>query len=56
MVREIHWNDFLSPYIQSKAWVRGKNPYSAQSLVSLWPRDNRVHPGWIAMPPTDSWN
>jgi uncharacterized membrane protein len=46
MVREMRWNDFLSPYIQSKAWALGKDPYSAQSLVSLWPRDN-PRPSWV---------
>jgi hypothetical protein len=34
------WNDFLSPYIQAKAWVHGKDPYSAQVLISLWPPEN----------------
>jgi hypothetical protein len=32
-------NDFLSPYIQSKAWSKGFDPYSPQSLVKLWPSD-----------------
>lgn len=40
------WNDFLSPYIQARAWVYGKDPYSAQSLVSLWPGDNQ-RPAWV---------
>jgi hypothetical protein len=31
------WNDFLSPYIQSRAWVHGINPYNAETLVKLWP-------------------
>jgi len=34
------WNDFLSPYIQAKAWMHGDDPYSAQSLVKWWPSDN----------------
>jgi Glycosyltransferase family 87 len=34
------WNDFLSPYIQAKAWMHGDDPYSAQSLVKWWPPDN----------------
>jgi hypothetical protein len=40
------WNDFLSPYIQAKAWARGKDPYSAQVLISLWPADNS-RPSWV---------
>jgi glycosyl transferase family 87 len=31
------WNDFLSPYIQSRAWLRGVDPYSAENFVRLWP-------------------
>ncbi|MGA2965296.1 MAG: glycosyltransferase family 87 protein [Terriglobales bacterium] len=30
-------NDFLFPYIQSRAWISGTDPYSPQSLVQLWP-------------------
>jgi len=40
------WNDFLSPYIQAKAWAQGKDPYSAQSLILLWPPDSR-RPSWV---------
>jgi hypothetical protein len=40
------WNDFLSPYIQAKAWASGKDPYSAQILVSLWPPENS-RPLWV---------
>ncbi len=40
-IRFVHsqmtWNDFLSPYIQADAWVQGENPYSAGSIVRLWP-------------------
>lgn len=42
----VTWNDFLSPYIQAKAWVHGHDPYSAQSLVSFWPGDN-PRPVWV---------
>lgn len=35
------WNDFLSPYIQAKAWVHGDDPYSPQSLISNWPPGNQ---------------
>jgi hypothetical protein len=40
------WNDFLSPYIQSKAWVHGQDPYSPQSLIAFWPSDN-PRPPWV---------
>ncbi|MBZ5547274.1 MAG: DUF2029 domain-containing protein [Acidobacteriia bacterium] len=33
------FNDFISPYIQSKAWMKGMDPYSPASLVRLWPRE-----------------
>jgi len=46
LVRGAGWNDFLSPYIQAKAWAHGKNPYSAQSVVSFWPPDNS-RPPWV---------
>jgi hypothetical protein len=40
-VRAIHvatqFNDFLSPYIQARAWMRGLDPYSPQTLLRLWP-------------------
>jgi hypothetical protein len=32
-----HFNDFLSPFIQAKAWTHGLDPYSAQILLRLWP-------------------
>src|ERR1700736_1609801 len=31
------FNDFLSPYIQANAWIRGLDPYSPQILLKLWP-------------------
>jgi hypothetical protein len=31
------WNDFISPYIQSKAWVQGQDPYRSPNVVRLWP-------------------
>ena len=40
------WNDFLSPYIQAKAWVHGSDPYRPQSLISFWPPDNE-RPPWV---------
>jgi hypothetical protein len=41
------WNDFLSPYIQASAWAHGKDPYSAASIVLLWPSGN-PQPDFIA--------
>jgi len=32
-----NFNDFISPYIQSRAWVKGIDPYSPANLVRLWP-------------------
>lgn len=40
------WNDFLSPYIQAKAWTHGNDPYSPQSLLAFWPADNQ-RPTWV---------
>ena len=40
------WNDFLSPYIQTRAWAHGQDPYSAQSLINFWPPDNS-RPPWV---------
>lgn len=34
-----NFNDFLSPYVQTKAWLQGADPYSPQSLVRFWPAD-----------------
>jgi hypothetical protein len=34
----IVFNDLLSPYIQSRAWIKGLDPYSPQTLRLLWPR------------------
>lgn len=33
------FNDFLSPYIQTRAWAKGADPYSPANLVALWPTD-----------------
>jgi hypothetical protein len=32
------FNDFISPLVQSNAWVKGMDPYSPRTLVELWPR------------------
>lgn len=37
--RASNFNDFISPYIQTRAWVQGMDPYSPANLVALWPRD-----------------
>jgi len=44
--QSLGWNDFLSPYIQAKALIQGKDPYDAQVLVTLWPSDNS-RPPWV---------
>lgn len=40
-IRAVHsatqFNDFLSPYIQANAWMRGLDPYSPETLLRLWP-------------------
>ena len=33
------FNDFLSPYIQAQAFIKGLDPYSPQVLLSLWPAE-----------------
>src|ERR1700685_3413819 len=33
------YNDFLSLYIQAHAWARGQDPYSPETLLSLWPAE-----------------
>jgi hypothetical protein len=33
------FNDFTSPYAQTRAWMKGVDPYSPANLVALWPRD-----------------
>ena len=30
-------NDFISPYVQAKALVEGRDPYSPDTLIQLWP-------------------
>jgi len=32
-----NFNDLISPYIQSRAWMQGLDPYSPENLVRLWP-------------------
>jgi hypothetical protein len=35
-----NFNDFISPYIQTRAWIHGLDPYSSQNLLRLWPADS----------------
>ena len=35
-----NFNDFLSPYIQTRAWMSGADPYSSQNLLRFWPPDS----------------
>lgn len=32
-----NFNDFISPYIQTRAWIDGQDPYSPQNMVRMWP-------------------
>ena len=36
------FNDFLSPYIQTKAWLRGQDPYDPRVVARLWPAETDV--------------
>ncbi len=35
--RSSDFNDFISPYVQTRAWIKGVDPYSPANLVALWP-------------------
>jgi hypothetical protein len=48
-----NWNDFLSPYIQSRAWIQGQDPYNSQNLVRFWPSDLQ-EPDFVIRESTDS--
>jgi glycosyl transferase family 87 len=37
LARNSDFNDFISPYIQTRAWLGGVDPYSPANLVHLWP-------------------
>src|SRR6266436_2635562 len=47
-VRAADFNDFISPYIQSRALVKGMDPYSPEVLVRLWPADGAHRPDFVA--------
>jgi len=37
------FNDYISPYVQTRAWMEGEDPYSPQDLLRFWPPEaNRV--------------
>ena len=38
------FNDFISPYIQSNAWLSGRDPYDPRVLAQLWPREAGIAP------------
>jgi hypothetical protein len=42
------FNDFISPYLQSRALVKGMDPYSPEVLVRLWPVKGARRPGFLA--------
>jgi hypothetical protein len=37
------FNDFVSPYEQTRAWISGRDPYASAVLNELWPTPNRPH-------------
>lgn len=41
------FNDYISPYVQTRAWIHGDDPYSPQDLVALWPPE-ADHPEFLA--------
>jgi hypothetical protein len=47
-LRANDFNDFISPYIQSRALVKGMDPYSPQVLVQLWPTQGARRPDFVA--------
>ncbi len=47
-LRAADFNDFISPYIQSRALVMGMDPYSPEVLVRLWPVEGAHRPEFLA--------
>ena len=47
-LRAADFNDFISPYIQSRAMIEGMDPYSPEILVQLWPTEGTRRPDFIA--------
>jgi hypothetical protein len=42
------FNDFISPYIQSRALIQGMDPYSPEVLVRFWPVEGAHRPQFLA--------
>lgn len=40
------FNDFLSPYVQTKAWMHGQDPYDPRVIAQLWPPEVET-PGFL---------
>ena len=40
-----NFNDFVSPYEQTRAWISGRDPYSSAVLNELWP--TAIHPHFV---------
>lgn len=38
-LRHTDFNDFISPYMQTKAWLRGEDPYDPLVVAKLWPAE-----------------
>ena len=38
-----NFNDFVSPYEQTHAWISGRDPYAPAVLTALWPTSVRPH-------------
>ena len=34
-----NFNDFVSPYVQTRLWMKGLDPYSPENLVEFWPTE-----------------
>src|SRR5271165_1569298 len=47
-LRAADFNDFISPYIQSRALLKGMDPYSPEVLVRLWPVEGAHRPDFLA--------
>jgi hypothetical protein len=47
-LRAADFNDFISPYIQSRALMKGMDPYSPEVLVRLWPVEGVRRPEFLA--------
>src|ERR1035441_5608264 len=41
------FNDFISPYLQSRALVEGLDPYSPEVVVRLWPSGEAYRPDFL---------